>query len=174
MSIVQYFSNSEIRFVDHPEGKYEFGIVATDMATILNLDPKQTNKMPVDDEWKGQTNVTTPGGVQSMTVIWEPGIYQALAKSRKPQAKPFQKWVFEEVLPSIRKTGKYEPNNAPVEVTRVIPQRDAVDFIQAAKDCQSLPNGLLKQLLNDMLIDQVSLEQNLKYLLQLLIVHAHI
>ena len=53
---------------------------------------------------------------------------------------------------------------APVEVTRVIPQRDAVDFIQAAKDCQSLPNGLLKQLLNDMLIDQVSLEQNLKYL----------
>ena len=51
-----------------------------------------------------------------------------------------------------------------MEVTRVIPQRDAVDFIQAAKDCQSLPNGLLKQLLNDMLIDQVSLEQNLKYL----------
>ena len=95
MSIVQYFGNSEIRFVDHPEGKYEFGIVATDMATILNLDPKQTHKMPpVDDEWKGQTNVTTPGGTQAMTVIWEPGIYQLLAKSRKPQAKPFQKWLF--------------------------------------------------------------------------------
>ena len=61
----------------------------------------------MDDEWKGVDTITTPGGSQSVSVIWEPGIYQVLAKSRKPQAKPFQKWLFEKVLPSIRKTGGY-------------------------------------------------------------------
>ena len=105
MNIVQVFGNSEIRFVDHPENKFDFGIVATDMATILDI--QNAHQLPVDNEWKGVCSITTPGGNQSMTVIWEPGIYQLLAKSRKPQAKPFQKWLFEEVLPPIRKTGQY-------------------------------------------------------------------
>lgn len=107
MSIVQYFGNSEIRFVSHPEGKFEFGIVADDMAAILEASAGKDIARYVDNEWKGALNQHTPGGTQSMTVIWEPGIYQLLAKSRKPQAKPFQKWLFEEILPSIRKTGQY-------------------------------------------------------------------
>ena len=40
--------------------------------------------------------------------ISEPGLWQLLAKSRMPGAEPFQTWVFEEVLPSIRRTGRYE------------------------------------------------------------------
>jgi prophage antirepressor-like protein len=107
MSIIQHFGNSEIRFVKHPEGKFEFGIVAADLAVILEASEGKGLAKYVDDEWKGVINNHTPGGTQAMTVIWEPGIYQLLAKSRKPQAKPFQKWLFEEVLPSIRKTGQY-------------------------------------------------------------------
>lgn len=126
MNIIQVFANSEIRFVDHPENKFDFGIIAADMARILDLDPAQTNKMPVDSEWKDQTNVTTHGGNQSMTVIWEPGIYQLLAKSRKPQAKPFQKWLFEEVLPSIRKTGQYA-------IAHQIPKTYSQALLEAAK-----------------------------------------
>jgi BRO family, N-terminal domain len=38
----------------------------------------------------------------------EPGLYRLIFKSRKPVAKRFQRWVLHEVLPSIRKTGKYE------------------------------------------------------------------
>ncbi|CAB4000084.1 Hypothetical predicted protein [Paramuricea clavata] len=38
----------------------------------------------------------------------EPGVYQLIFKSNLPSAKAFQQWVFEEVLPSIRKTGSYE------------------------------------------------------------------
>ena len=37
MGIVQYFNNPEIRFVDHPEGKYEFGIVATNMGASRKI-----------------------------------------------------------------------------------------------------------------------------------------
>lgn len=109
-SIIKLFNNSEIRFVDHPEGKFEFGIVADDMAKVLEAHSGKDIARSVDDDWKGAHNMPTLGGTQSMTVIWEAGIYQLLAVSRKPKAKLFQKWLFGEVLPSIRKTGKYEVN----------------------------------------------------------------
>ena len=94
MSIVQYFDNSEVRFVDHPEGKYEFGIVASDLAAVLGAEVDGHKiARSVDDEWKGTSLVCTPGGTQTMAVIWKPGIYQLLAKSRKPQAKAMLKWL---------------------------------------------------------------------------------
>ncbi|MGL5062355.1 MAG: BRO family protein [Microcoleus sp.] len=49
-------------------------------------------------------------------------------------------------------------------VQRVLPTRDAVDYIQAAKIITELPDGLLKQLVGDLLVDELSLQQNLKYL----------
>lgn len=159
MSIVQYFSNSEIRFVDHPEEKYEFGIVATDMATILGIQRVNDLVSSVDEDWKGTDTIRTPGGTQSMTVIWEPGIYQLLAKSRKPQAKPFQKWLFEEVLPSIRKTGQYAIATHPR-----LPQRDAIAYIEAAKEVETINNLSLQQLLRDELIDELSAKRGQKQL----------
>lgn len=50
----------------------------------------------------------TKSAVQEMTFINEPNLYRLIIKSRKPEAEPFEAWVFEEVLPQIRKTGKYE------------------------------------------------------------------
>ncbi|MBU5233827.1 BRO-N domain-containing protein, partial [Vibrio cholerae] len=44
---------------------------------------------------------------QMMKVINESGLYSAILKSKKPQAKAFKKWVTSEVLPSIRKHGAY-------------------------------------------------------------------
>ena len=41
------------------------------------------------------------------TLISESGLYRILAKSNLPKCEPFESWVFEEVLPSIRKTGSY-------------------------------------------------------------------
>ena len=42
------------------------------------------------------------------TLISESGLYRILAKCNLPKCEPFENWVFDEVLPSIRKTGKYE------------------------------------------------------------------
>ena len=39
--------------------------------------------------------------------VSEPGLYKLIFKSRKEEAEAFQDWVFEEVLPAIRKTGRY-------------------------------------------------------------------
>ncbi|MFM6311993.1 MAG: GIY-YIG nuclease family protein [Dolichospermum sp.] len=93
MNIVQVFGSSEIRFVSHPENKFEFGIVANDLAVILETNEGKGLAKYVDDEWKGVIGIQTRGGIQSMSVIWEPGIYQLLAKSRKPQAKAMFKWL---------------------------------------------------------------------------------
>lgn len=61
----------------------------------------------VKDKYKRVSRITTPYGTQEMTVISEPGIYQLAGQSRLPSAEPFQDWIYERVLPSIRQTGAY-------------------------------------------------------------------
>ena len=46
-------------------------------------------------------------GNPNLTVISESGLYRILAKCNLPKCEPFENWVFDEVLPSIRKTGSY-------------------------------------------------------------------
>ena len=55
----------------------------------------------------------TPGGPQLVLFVNEPGLYQFLARAQVESVKPFQRWLFKEVLPQIRKTGQYTP--APVQ-----------------------------------------------------------
>ena len=54
-------------------------------------------------------NTLTNGGKQLMLYINEPNLYRLIVHSRLPSAEKFEKWVFEEVLPTIRKTGNYAP-----------------------------------------------------------------
>jgi len=49
----------------------------------------------------------TPGGVQEARVISEPDVFRLAVNSKLPSAEKFERWVFEDVLPSIRKTGSY-------------------------------------------------------------------
>lgn len=46
-------------------------------------------------------------GNPNVCVISESGLYRILAKSSLPKCEPFESWVFDEVLPSIRQTGSY-------------------------------------------------------------------
>ena len=56
------------------------------------------------------THTLTNGGKQELTFINEPNLYETIFKSRKPEAEDLKRWVFNEVLPTIRKTGSYIPN----------------------------------------------------------------
>jgi prophage antirepressor-like protein len=49
----------------------------------------------------------TEGGTQQLTFISEGNLYRLIIKSNKPEAEPFETWVCDVVLPSIRKTGRY-------------------------------------------------------------------
>lgn len=49
----------------------------------------------------------TEKGVQSLTYINEGNLYRLIVKSRKPEAEKFESWIYDEVIPSIRKSGGY-------------------------------------------------------------------
>ncbi len=49
----------------------------------------------------------TSGGVQEFVFITEPDLYRLIVHSKLPNAEKFERWVFEEVLPAIRRTGGY-------------------------------------------------------------------
>ena len=58
-----------------------------------------------DKEWSG---ITTPLGTQQATIINESGLYSLILSSKLDSAKHFKHWVTSEVLPAIRKNGRYE------------------------------------------------------------------
>ena len=85
--------------------------VAADVASALLYSEAKDMTRNLDDDEKGRQIVPTPGGDQEMLVINESGLYSAILRSRKPEAKRFKKWVTAEVLPAIRKHGRYEDSS---------------------------------------------------------------
>lgn len=94
----------EIRVIEH-DGEPWF--VAADVCRALELGEVHVAMRRLDDDEKGRCSIPTPGGVQEMSIINEPGLYSLVLGSRKPEAKAFKRWITHEVIPSIRKTGVY-------------------------------------------------------------------
>ena len=81
--------------------------VGKDVAAALDY-PKAWNlTQSLDSDEIANCTIPTSGGNQEMLVINEPGLYHAIFMSRKEAAKEFRRWVTNEVLPAIRKTGTY-------------------------------------------------------------------
>ena len=111
--------------------------VASDVTDALTLSTEATRRL--DDDEKGLRTVQTPGGQQEVIIINESGLYSLILTSRKPEAKKFKKWVTNEVLPSIRKTGGYTPPRQPItEATAALSFWDA-----AVKSLNIAPSGHL-------------------------------
>ncbi|MEM9424772.1 MAG: Bro-N domain-containing protein, partial [Spirochaetota bacterium] len=86
--------------------------VAKDVAEILGYSStKDMTRLLDGDEKEGQI-LPTLGGNQEMTLINEAGLYSAILRSTKAEAKAFKRWVTHEVLPSIRRAGRYELERA--------------------------------------------------------------
>ncbi len=71
----------------------------------------------VKAKYKRESQIATPSGIQTMTVISEPGVYQLASQSQLPSAEPFQDWLYEDVLPAIRKTGTYLTDETAYAIT---------------------------------------------------------
>lgn len=82
--------------------------VAKDLCEILELDDVRRAVEPLDDDEKLTGEILQSGQMRSMWFVNESGMYTLVIRSRKPEAKAFRKWVTAEVLPTIRKTGRYE------------------------------------------------------------------
>lgn len=100
------FKGAALRTLTDEAGEPWF--VLKDCMSILDLgNPTETVKMFDKDEFSTTEVIDSIGRRQQTYIISEPGLYHLVMKSRKPEAKEFQRWVTHEVLPSIRKHGGY-------------------------------------------------------------------
>lgn len=113
--------------------------VASDVAAILGYRMASDMTRRLDDDEKGTRSVRTPGGDQVMTVITEPGLYSAIIGSKIPQARAFKRWVTHEVLPTLRRTGRYEIVPTVPDIPRTYAQalRAAVEAEEARELAQA-------------------------------------
>lgn len=108
MSNLAVFDNREfgqIRALVDSQGAPAF--VAKDVCLALGIGKYRDAVSTIDDDERGSVLVDTPGGKQQMTTVTEPGFYKLVMRSRKPEAKAFQRWVTHEVLPALRRDGGY-------------------------------------------------------------------
>lgn len=106
MADLQVFKNKEfgeIRTVLIKDKPY---FVGNDVAVPLGY--KEPHKA-IARHCKGGTKhpIPTKGGIQQMNCIPEGDIYRLIANSELPEAEKFESWIFDEVLPTIRKHGAY-------------------------------------------------------------------
>ncbi len=102
------FRGASLRTLTDEAGEPWF--VLKDCMSILDLgNPTETVKMFDKDEFSTTEVIDSIGRRQQTYIISEPGLYRLVMKSRKPEAKEFQRWVTHEVLPQIRRTGGYIP-----------------------------------------------------------------
>jgi prophage antirepressor-like protein len=107
MQIIPFnYKSKTIRVIQDENGDPWW--VAKEACKIIGLEDthKAVQRLEIDE--KGRKIIPTPGGNQEMWVINEPGLYSLMLRSNKPEAKQFKKWITHDVLPTIRKTGKYE------------------------------------------------------------------
>lgn len=152
MNEIQVFNNTEfgeIRTVEINDKPY---FVASDIAKVLGYAKPQN---AISTHCRGalkrgigvQTGIKADGSpaiqIVEVLIIPEGDVYRLIARSKLPQAERFEKWVFDEVLPSIRKTGGYIAGqehmtddellaNAILVAQKKIAERDKV--IQAQND----------------------------------------
>lgn len=127
MTDLQIFSSPEFGAIRTIEKDGEPWFVGKDVATALGYkDTVNALKSHVDTEDKGGWQITTPSGIQEMTIINESGLYSLVLSSKLPGAKQFKRWVTSEVIPSIRKTGSY---SVPCDLSRLSPEMQMLKLL---------------------------------------------
>lgn len=142
MNKIQVFNNTEFGEIRTAEIEGKPYFMATDIAKALGYSRPND---AISAHCRATVKHSTPisGKMQEVNFIPEGDVYRLIARSKLPQAEKFEKWVFDEVLPSIRKTGGYIAGqehmtddellaNAILVAQRKIAERDKV--IQAQND----------------------------------------
>jgi len=87
--------------------------VGTDVCTVLGIINNRDALATLDEDEKitvGNADGNPRAGIpHQLTFVNEPGLYRLIFKSRKAEARAFQRWVYHVVLPAIRRTGSYSP-----------------------------------------------------------------
>lgn len=149
---IQIFNNEEFGEVRtlNEDGKIYF--VASDIAKRLGY-MKPANAISAHCRYTLKRSIPHPQGKGTLdvNVIPESDVYRLITHSKLPTAERFEKWVFDEVLPSIRKTGSYSleiPKDYPsalraladqCEINRIMkPKADFYDTVASTDSLLSM------------------------------------
>lgn len=107
------FKSSSVRIAFDANNEPLFCLA--DVLPIVGLQSRAIHKFQFDLKGVEKLSIPTNGGQQKLTFINESNLYRVIFRSNKPEALNFQNWVFNEVLPSIRKTGSYSARQTAYE-----------------------------------------------------------
>ena len=134
MNAMQTFDSPEFGRLRILEQDGTLWFIGKDVADVLEYkNPRKAITDHVDEEDRRKQNIPTSQNVTLVAATWlinESGLYSLILSSKLPKAKAFKRWVTSEVLPSIRRTGKYEA------AAQAVPINDepATDFTQLEFD----------------------------------------
>ncbi|WP_439033653.1 BRO family protein [Bacillus paranthracis] len=109
MNNLQVFDHEELGQVRTTKEDGAIWFVAKDVSDILEFSETSAMTRHLDEDEFMSVKLT--GMNMKSLLINESGLYSAILRSRKPQAKAFKKWITAEVLPSIRRDGGYMITN---------------------------------------------------------------
>ena len=126
-----YFKNYEFTLIIDKDGKP--WLIAKELCEYLGLInvakacqniPDCNKQHMIFDHLKRTGKGSGRGGDNGRRIIVsEPGIYQLIGASKKPEAKKFQRWLFHDVAPSIRKKDSYSIHQSRIEAPKAPPQQ---------------------------------------------------
>jgi anti-repressor protein len=141
------FEGNQVRTVMIDDEPY---FVGKDAALAIGY--KNTRKAihdHVKPKYQREERIVTPSGIQTMTLISEPGIYQLAGQSKLPSAEPFQDWIYEDVLPSIRKNGMYATPESAAELLK-----DPANLIQLLQNYADTQSKLVEEHDQRLIVEQ--------------------
>lgn len=105
-NMIQVFENKEFGKVRTVEENGKVMFVARDVAKALGYS-RPADAITAHCKGAAKHRLPTNGGMQDLKIIPEGDVYRLVTHSKLPAAEKFESWVFDEVLPAIRKTGTY-------------------------------------------------------------------
>lgn len=120
--------------------------VAKDVTDVLGYRIANDATRWLDDDEKGTHPVRTLGGLQNLAVVSESGLYALTLRSKSEAAKPFKRWVTHEILPQLRKTGRYEvaQRAAPLALEQAVIAKAQMELLGTAKQFSVVNDSYLE------------------------------
>lgn len=153
MNELQVFSNPEFGAVRSMMIEDAPWFVGRDVTSALGYAKAQnalkTHVNPDDALIRGI--IDNLGRTQRTTIINESGLYSLILSSKLPSAKRFKRWVTSEVLPALRRTGRYEvPGSGEATPVEGMPERTTTrdDYLRAASIVATCRNERLPYVLS--------------------------
>lgn len=140
MQALEIFKNEQFGKVRTIKERNKIYFCGKDCAVALGyLKPQNAIAMHCKEKGVVKRDTLTKGGKQEITFIDESNLYRLIAHSRLPEAEKFESWIFDEVLPTIRKTGGYIGNEE-VFINTYLPNADTQTKIMIKSNLATIRN----------------------------------